>query len=485
MSGGTSVSRDGCRHPICAPWNSYPTGDGQVLLCSSTEAQWRRLLTLIGADEMAADARFVDMGARARNVADVDSLVGAWTGGRTTAQAAEALSRAGVPAGPIRSVGEMLAGPGRAWVRTTGSRRRCVSPLRLIPGPAGQRRDAAPGRFPLSGIRVVEVGPFTAGPLAGRLLADLGADVVKIEPPGGEASRRWAPRFNDISLYFANYNAGKRSVVLDLSAAADRTVFGDLLGTADVLLQNLKPGALAKLGYDPTELLRRHPGLNVCSISGYGADGSRDPALDTVIQASSGAMALVDYDAAPCKIGFSAADLIAGHLAAFGIVAALRHRDRTGQGTHIDLSMQHALFWATQAAWDGPALGPYSRIRAGNAWVVAAAETDAVTRCLGVQDTEDEAASVLARLRAAGIRAQRVRDIHEVFADPLLAGRGMVRALTASDGSRGALLGAPFGLTGTPPRESALIGPPDADRAAVIGDWLRTTAPSAPVSTPA
>jgi len=110
---------------------------------------------------------------------------------------------------------------------------------------------------------------------------------------------------------------------------------------------------------------------------------------------------------------------------------------------------------------------------------------DAVTRCLGALDTDDEAASVLARLRDAGIRAERVRDIGEVFADPLLARRGMVRALTASDGSRGALLGAPFGLTDTPPRESVLIGAPNADRAAVISDWLRTTAPSALASVPA
>ncbi len=472
LAGKGKGYRDGCRHPICAPWNAYATRDGQVMLCTSSDAQWHRLLTLIGAEEAARDERFITMGARRRHVAEVDSLVTAWTAARTTAEAMRALSGATIPAGPIRSVQDMLAGPGRAWVQTVGSGRRCSSAFRLIPGPAGPARTAARGRLPLSGIRVLEVGPFTAGPLAGRLLAALGADVIKVEPPGGEDSRRWTPRLGDASLYFANYNVGKRSVVLDLTAAADRPVFEALLGAADVLLQNLKPGTLARLGYDPADLLERFPGLIACSISGFGSDASRDPALDTVIQAASGAMALVEHHGQPCKIGFSVADLMAGHLAPLGILACLRHRDRTGGGMHIDLAMQHALFWATQPAWDGPGLGPHTRVRAGDEWLVAAADGDEVMRCLGAHPGDMAADSMLARLRAAGIRAERVREIGEVFADPLLERRSMLRSVTAADGSRGALLGAPFGLSATPANEGAPIGPPDSGRADTLRDWL-------------
>lgn len=187
-------------------------------------------------------------------------------------------------------------------------------------------------------------------------------------------------------------------------------------------------------------------------------------------------MGLVECGGVPCKIGFSAADLIAGHLAPLGILASLRHRDRTGEGMHVDLAMQQALFWAMQPAWDGPALGPDSRVRARDAWIVAAAEEAEVMQCLGALEIDADAGSVLGRLHRAGIPAGRVRDIGEVVADPLLVRRGMLRRL----GPGGALLGTPYGLAR---REGGLIGAPDGDRAAVQEDWLGappcTTAPPA------
>ncbi len=278
------------------------------------------------------------------------------------------------------------------------------------------------------------------------------------------------------SGYFANYNVGKRSIKLDIADPADRLVFGRLAGAADVILQNLKTGALEKLGFGSADMLRRHPGLVYCSISGYGAEGSRAPALDTVIQASGGLMAMVEAGDRPCKVGFSVADLVAAHLAALAVVAALRQRDRTGEGVEIDLSMFHAVFWLTQTAGSA-APGGFCRLPAADGWLVAAAEQAVVREWVGPAGATMPAAELLERLRAGGIAAARVRELGEVLGDPLLTRRHMLFRTTAPDGAPVTLHGAPFGLTVTPTRIGPLIGPVDSGRAAVLRDWLHETPP--------
>ncbi len=432
LDGKRDGFRDGCRHPICAPWNAYATADGSVMLCSSSDAHWRRLLEVIGATE---DPRLADMAGRHAHMEVVDALVEGWASGVSTGAAITALSRAGIPAGPIRT-------PAAALAEFAGGR--CPSPIRFTGAAVAGARDATRRgvpALPLSGVRVLEVGPFTAGPLAGRLLSDLGADVVKVEPPGGEVSRRWTPRFGGLSGYFATYNAGKRSIALDLGEAGDQAVFRRLLGRADVLVQNLKTGALDRLGFGADAVLAAHPRLIYCSISGYGADGPRDPALDTVIQASSGMMARVEQGGPPCKIGFSVGDLMAGHLGPLAVLAALRLRDQTGAGQHIDLSMQHGLVWATQEGGAGR-LGPFRRQQTAEGWAVMEQG-----------------------------RTIRVRELGDVFDDPLLKRHGVLRSVPSDDGTPVRVLGAPYGLPAHLIRPGRLIGEADADRDAVLRDW--------------
>ena len=421
-SGKGAGYRDGARHSICAPWNAYAARDGFVMICTSSDAHWQRLLDLMQRPDAAADPRFADMASRRKHIADVDALVASWTATRTVENIVALLRRDAIPAGAISPA---LDGSNRSVAQPLKLSR---TPLRQAdntdvtaapdwkPRSAGAAREQGAVHPPLTNIRVVEIGPFTAGPLTGRSLGDLGADVVKVEPLDGEVSRSWSPRAGHISGYFANYNAGKSSVALDLSSEAGRTVFERLLRGADVLVENLKAGALAKLGFGAEAVRNRHPRLIYCSISGYGRDGAQDAALDTVIQAQSGIMSLVGRSSVPCKLGFSVADLIAGHLAPLGIIAALRARDRDGIGQHVDISMLGALQWVIQMSGAG-AHGGFDEgrcIESAGGWIL----------CLPGKGDEPG-------------RELRVRDLGEVFADPSLRARGMLLTVPTSAGAHG------------------------------------------------
>jgi len=453
LAGKKSGFRDGCRHPICAPWNAYAALDGYVMICSSTDLQWQRLVKLIGAAE---DARLDTISGRVHLVEIVDAMVGGWTSDRTVAEAVGMLSAIGVPAGPIVNNGEAAV--------------RDLAPFRLKPGPKGVKDEQCVGPLPLSGIKVLEIGPFTAGPLAGRLMADLGADVIKIEPPGGEVARGWSPRFAGASGYFSNYNAGKRSIALDLANAEDRVIFDGLLGAADVLVQNLKTGALEKFGFGADTMLQRNRGLVYCSISGYGADGSNDPALDTVVQARSGIMGLVEQGERPCKVGFSVADLIAAHLAPLAVIAALRHRKQTGEGALIDLSMLHALVWATNSSCEAGAVGAH-RIEVEDGWIVAIGNQQSSTP-QERHHLSQSAESTIESLQKSGIKATRVRDLGEVISDEILLRRRMFKWIAADGRQPFGVIGAPYGLEVTSSRVGDMIGGCDSGRKAVLQEWL-------------
>jgi crotonobetainyl-CoA:carnitine CoA-transferase CaiB-like acyl-CoA transferase len=192
---------------------------------------------------------------------------------------------------------------------------------------------------PLSGIRVLEVGHMLAGPYCGLLLADMGADVVKIEPPEGDISRRVSPhQIGPHNAYFASLNRSKRSVVLDLSSAAGQAELGRLAAGAQALVTNLRPSAIRKLGLT-YEALRRHNERIVCvALTGFGLEGphAENPAYDYVIQALTGVMALTgEPDAPPAKAGYSAVDNSAGMAAAMGLLARLVE----GRGGQVDVAM--------------------------------------------------------------------------------------------------------------------------------------------------
>src|SRR5579863_1552249 len=213
--------------------------------------------------------------------------------------------------------------------------------------------------LPLTGIRVVALEQAVAAPFCSRQLADMGAEVVKVErPDGGDFARGYDGALNGVSAYFAWLNRGKRSIVLDLKQERDRERFGKLVARADVLVHNLAPGAVERLGFGYEELAKSHPRLIWCGISGYGPDGPyRDKkAYDLLVQAESGVVSLTGTAEAPAKVGISIADIGSGLYAYSSILAALLERGRTGRGGRIDISMLECLAeWVMPPlyAWQG------------------------------------------------------------------------------------------------------------------------------------
>jgi len=200
--------------------------------------------------------------------------------------------------------------------------------------------------LPLHGMRVIEVGQALAGPLAGVILADMGADVIKVEKPdGGDDARAWGPPFgpdDETSLYFHSQNRNKRSITLDLKKPEDVEALHKLVETADVLIQNLRPGVVDEIGIGPEAMLKRHPRLVYCSIWAFGYQGPMrlKPGFDPLLQAYGGMMSVTGRpEDPPTFCGASINDKATGMFCVIGALAALRQRDRTGQGCLVDTSL--------------------------------------------------------------------------------------------------------------------------------------------------
>jgi crotonobetainyl-CoA:carnitine CoA-transferase CaiB-like acyl-CoA transferase len=219
----------------------------------------------------------------------------------------------------------------------------------------------------LSGIRVVELGTYITGPAAAMMLADLGAEVIKVERPGeGDPFRAFKGGL--YSSHYQTYNRNKRSIALDTRTPADLAVLHDLVRGADVFIQNFRPGVAEKLGVGEADLRAVNPRLIYCAISGFGTSGpARDrPAYDTVAQAASGFLRLVTPPTDPRVIGPALADAITGQFAAMGILAALVERGRTGTGRRLDISMLEAMTYFNLDSFThyygvGEVMGPLSR----------------------------------------------------------------------------------------------------------------------------
>lgn len=219
----------------------------------------------------------------------------------------------------------------------------------------------------LKDIRVVEMGTYITGPAAAMHLADLGADVIKVERPGtGDPFRAFKGGL--YSPHYQTYNRNKRSIALDTKDPADLAVFHDLIASADVFIQNFRPGVAEKLGAGEDDLRRINPGLIYCAISGFGTSGpSRDrPAYDTVAQAASGYLRLLTPPTNPRVIGPAIADAVTGQYAAMGCLAALMERTATGKGRRLDISMLEAMSHFNLDSFThyysvGEIMGPLSR----------------------------------------------------------------------------------------------------------------------------
>lgn len=207
---------------------------------------------------------------------------------------------------------------------------------------ATTQRRAGPAAA-LDGIRVVEQGTFITGPCAGMMLADLGADVIKVESPEGDPYRSY--QGGKYSPHFQAYNRNKRGITLDLKRDSDRGLFESLIREADVFIQNFRPGTAERLGSGPERLRELNPRLVYCGISGFGRDGpyAERPSYDSVAQALSGFLSVVVDARDPQFLGPALADAITGIYAAYGVLGALVQRGRTGQGTLVEVSMLEAM----------------------------------------------------------------------------------------------------------------------------------------------
>jgi len=231
---------------------------------------------------------------------------------------------------------------------------------------------------PLDGLVVLDLSRILAGPTCTQLMGDLGAEVIKIESPSGDDTRTWGPPFaldptgkpTDLSAYFMSSNRNKKSVALDLTDPVAQQALNDLAGRADVVIENFKPGGLKKYGLDHATLCAAYPGLVYCSISGFGQTGpNRDkPGYDLMAQGFGGIMSITgEAGEEPMKVGVGVADVVCGLYATVGILSALRHRDATGEGQHIDIALVDAtMSWLVNQGLNYLTSG-VAPTRAGNA----------------------------------------------------------------------------------------------------------------------
>ncbi len=361
----------------------------------------------------------------------------------------------------------------------------------------------------LSGVKVLDLSRILAGPTATQLLGDLGATVIKVENPraGGDDTRQWGPPYvsdargnpSDLSAYFMCANRNKKSVAIDIATAEGQDQIRWLASHADILIENFKPGGLAKYGLDYASLSKDLPGLVYCSISGYGQTGpnASKPGYDLMAQGYGGIMSLTGEPAGrPMKVGVGIADVMCGMYATVGILAALRHRDRTGEGQQIDLALVDAqIAWTInegvnylttdqvpQRRGNGhPNIVPYDVYETADGHVIIAVGNDSQFQrfCtfLGLdalpEDTRfatnparllnrdalnaqlrpalarQTSAQVISGLEAVKVPVGPVQDLEQVFGSDQVAARGMRLEMQADPGPV-SLIGNPLHLSRTP-----------------------------------
>lgn len=349
---------------------------------------------------------------------------------------------------------------------------------------------------PLTGLRVLELARILAGPWIGQLLADLGADVVKVEAPEGDDTRKWGPPFVEgtgdehlSAAYFHAANRGKRSITADFRTAEGRALVRRLAAHADVVIENFKVGGLSKYGLDAAALRKEFPRLVYCSVTGFGQDGPYAPraGYDFLVQGMGGAMSITGEPAgAPMKAGYAVADIYTGLYASVGILSALRQRDATGEGATLDLALldSQVAVLGNQAmnylvgGNPPPRLGnahpnivPYDVFPVADGHIIIATGNDgqwrklcevlgepaladhpdyldnksrvknrvALTAKLHLLCQRHAKADLLAGLEKVGVPAGPINDIAEVFADPQIIARGVKVDLPSAAAKAGAI----------------------------------------------
>ena len=355
---------------------------------------------------------------------------------------------------------------------------------------------------PLDGITVLDLTRVLSGPYCTMMLGDMGARVIKVEQPGkGDDTRAWGPPFqNGESTYFLSINRNKESVTLNLKHPDGRRLLDQLIDTADVLVENFRPGTLERMGLGPTDLAARCPRLVYCSVSGFGHTGPRreQPGYDAVMQAEGGLMSITGPTEGPgFRLGIAITDIVSGMFAAFGVAMALLARHQSGRGQFVDVAMfdavaalltyQAGIHFATgesppRIGNRHPTIVPYETLETADDELVVAAGNDQLWKrfcsVVGLDELADDprfaankdrvsardqlrpmiterlrtrgANEWIDRLRANGVPCGAVRDLKQVFADPQLIERAMVVALEHPVAGAIKALGVPIKLADTP-----------------------------------
>ena len=367
---------------------------------------------------------------------------------------------------------------------------------------------------PLKGIRVVDLTRVMAGPYATLMLGDMGANIIKVERPGaGDDTRAWGPPWVESegvpreSGYFLSVNRNKRSIVLDLKSEAGKEALWKLIESADVLVENFSPGTMGRLGFDAETVLARKPDLVFCSISGFGQTGPGHDrtAYDLIIQGMSGMMSVTGPPGHPTKMGVPIADIASGMWAAYAIVSALLHRERTGEGQIIDTSMlggqvalltfQAAIYFATGEApemtWNAhPIVAPYQTFPTSDGHVNVAIGNDrfwhSFTAVMELDEHRDDprfidnegritnlselekiiearfadftTAQIVSMLEEAGVPVAPILTVPEVFADEQAQHLGLERKVDHATLGQISTTGFPYSMSRTDP--SAHLAPP-------------------------
>ncbi|NUP74460.1 MAG: CoA transferase [Sinomonas sp.] len=372
----------------------------------------------------------------------------------------------------------------------------------LLPADASAAAGPSDAPGPLRDLVVLDLSRILSGPFATMTLADLGADVIKVEQPGrGDDTRQWGPPFQgDQAAYYLSVNRNKRSLAVDLKSPGGLAAVRRLARRADVIVENFRPGTAERLGLGYEELSAENPGLVYASISGYGQTGpeASRAGYDAIAQARSGIMSVTgEAEGPPVRVGVSSADLIAGTWAVIGILAALHEKQRTGQGQWVDISLlDGSVSWLTYVASGyfasgeiprrygsaHPTIAPYQAFPTADGFVMLAVGNDGLwrkfasavgrpelaedprfaTNPLRVAHREELIAIIeqilptaptdtwVARLDAAGVPVGPIQTVGEALADPQVLARGMVAEIEHPQAGRLKTVACPIRLTRTP-----------------------------------